>query len=82
MIFSLEYEKIGLGYNTLDKQDYIISIDKSAMFIKITKKFESKVEYHLKIKVLLPGQSLKEWLVLFVPEGLLIRFFLLLLLLQ
>ena len=82
MIFSLEYEKIGLGYNTLDKQDYIISIDKSAMFIKITKKFKSKVEYHLKIKVLLPGHSLKEWLVFFVPEGLLIRFFLLLLLLQ
>ena len=70
VIFSLEYEKIGRGYNTLDENDYIISTDENTLFIKITKALESKAEYHLKIKVLLRDKKIGEWLILFMPIGL------------
>ena len=66
----MEYEKIGRGYNTLDKQDYTVSTHQNTLFIKITKILESNVEHHLKINVILPDKKIEEWLVLFVLKGL------------
>ena len=66
----MEYEKIGRGYNTFDKRDYNISTDQNTLFIKITKTLESKEEHHLKINVMLPDKKIEEWIVFFVPKGL------------
>ena len=70
VVFSLEYEKIGRGYNKLEKhKDYEVFRDDTTLFIKMTKKFECGEEHHLKIKVLGPDEKIVDLLTLFKPKG-------------
>ena len=68
-VFSLEYEEIGKGFGHLNQQDFTVTSDKTALFIKITKTLDCSVEHHLKINVLLPNHNFEDWLVLFKPKG-------------
>ena len=70
VVFSLEHEKMGIGYNKLNKhQDYEVFSDNSTLFIKITKHLECEEKHHLKIKVLQPNGAITEWITNFQPKG-------------
>ena len=70
-VFSLEYEKMGRGYNKLNRnQDYEVNSDRTSLFVKITKKFECAEKHHMKMKVLEPSGDITELITLFQPKGL------------
>ena len=69
-VFSLEYEKMGRGYNKLNmNQDYEVNSDRTSLFVKITKKFECGEKHHMKMKVLEPSGGITELITLFQPKG-------------
>ena len=75
-IFSLEHEKLGMGYNKLNElQDFKVFSDNCTLFIKITKHFECGEKHHLKIKVRQPSGDITEWITHFQPKGLILIFF-------
>ena len=70
-VLSLEYEKMGRGYNKLkEHQDYEVYTDKNTIFIKIMKKLESGGKHHMKVNVLESSGDITEWITLFQPKGL------------
>ena len=70
-VFSLEYERMGRGYNKLkEHQDYEVFTDKNTFFIKIMKKLESGEKHHMKVNVLESSGDITEWITLFQPKGL------------